>query len=84
MEFFNTIGSLLPFAVVAHKITAKSEGERQLCGTNRPFASATIARAAFARGRSTKISETQRFSPNQPFKRVEHGGNQNFFSLRPA
>ncbi|MBW4962837.1 hypothetical protein [Sulfitobacter sp. CW3] len=27
------LGSLLPFAAVAHKITAKSEGERRQCGT---------------------------------------------------
>jgi hypothetical protein len=40
-----------------------------LCRTNRPYAGAAIASAAFARVCSTGISATQRFSPNWRFMR---------------
>ncbi|MFT6604978.1 MAG: hypothetical protein ACJA2X_000154 [Halocynthiibacter sp.] len=31
-QIIGKVGSLLPFAAVAHEITAKSEGERRQCG----------------------------------------------------
>jgi hypothetical protein len=32
LQNIDKLGSLLPFAAVAHKITAKSEGETRQCG----------------------------------------------------
>ena len=52
--------------------------------TERPYARAAIAHAAFSRVRSTRISAARRFSPNRPLDRVKPGGFQTDLTLRPA
>ncbi|WP_273508194.1 hypothetical protein, partial [Planktotalea frisia] len=50
--------------------------------TKRPCAAAAIADAAFARNRGDDFLAVQRFSPKQPFKRVNRAGSQTVFSLQ--
>ena len=57
---------------------------RSALRTKRPFVSAAIAFAAFARARSTGTSAVQRFSPNRPFKQADTDGIQTALSLHSA
>lgn len=54
------------------------------CGTNRTYARAAIAFAAFARVRSIGISVAQKFSPNRPLDRAKKVESQTVLSLHGA
>lgn len=48
--------------------------QRQLCGTELPYASAAIADAAILRKYGTELAATRQISPNRPFKRRTPAG----------
>jgi len=69
-------------SIWAHSRRSLRTPARSAERTKRPCAAAAIADAAFARNRGDDFLAVQRFSPKQPFKRVNRAGSQTVFSLQ--
>ena len=73
--FFTTIRAIC--SITHFGLTAAircASHQRQLCGTELPYASAAIADAAILRKYGTELAATRQISPNRPFKRRTPAG----------